>query len=308
MDVFSSVSSRSIKLKSNNRSSPLSRSNNADYGSLYWTFNPNNHYLSEELAQIVYSKRMLRTLGVSLVVHLLITFSPAPPEVYNAYEILVCICLWIPLMAALLLSMNRDALGFIVKSSDFWIKLVYATVVGILEMILFHRQEQTQQNTVAAHFGYPRELLRFFAWILFVAFVGGTDAIPKMNFKWKVFIIALVAFLCSFAAIEYQLLAPSSEDYLIEIETTGSVVSCHSLLANSFGTLALFMWKAVIGGMCKRDRCVSITYSPYLRWEIPRNESKMVEHGIPVIQEAATSPSFTPQTAQSSRWSQVSDV
>ena len=286
MDIFSSARNRSIKLKARLQSSTLSQSNTADFGSLYWTFNPNNHRSSARLTEMVYSTRMLSIIGISIILYFLLLFGPY--GVFCGYSIFTGLCLWIPYMAALMLSMNTDALGFIIKSSEYWIKIAYSVVVGILNVALIYHRIEQQENKASAYIEYTGEAVTFVINVMLMAAVGSADAIPRMHFKWKVFLFGLVAFVYSCWAIGLYLLFGSSNDYVIEIEATGSVVSCRSLLANSYGTLALFMWKAVIDVMRKRDRCASITYSPYLRWEVPGDDSERSEPEIPVIRQAPT--------------------
>ena len=88
--------------------------------------------------------------------------------------------------------------------------------------------------------------------------------------------------------MRYQLLVPSSDDYLIKIESTGSVVPFHSLSSNACGTFALFLWKYVLDVMRNKKRCISITYRPYLSWEIPESLTERVEPETDVFPEVET--------------------
>ena len=285
MDIFASVRSRSIKLRPNHSSSPLSRSNTADYGSLFWTFNPNNHWLSVKLTKTLYSKRILRGVGFSLILLVIILFAGLPPVVWSGFWISMNIFVWIPYNVAQLLSMNRDALGFIIKSGEYWIKIAYAAIFAILIIILSHHNAEQHETEIASYLRYVDNMMTFVSNIMVMVIYGATDAIPKMAFKWKAFISGLLAFLYTLGAIGFQLLIPSSGDYVIKIKATGSVVSCHSLLANTCGTLALFLWKNVFDVIRNRDRCISITYRPYLRWEIPENDPEFAPPEIPIISE-----------------------
>lgn len=116
---------------------------------------------------------------------------------------------------------------------------------------------------------------------MFFAIIGGMDAIPKMRYKWKVCIASMVAISNSAAAFQYQFTAPVKDDYIIEVEATESVISFHAMLASVNGMLAMFLWKQVIDVIRNRDRCISINYRPYLRWESPPKEIELMESVIP---------------------------
>lgn len=229
---------------------------------------------------------MLRTLGMSVSVLILLMFAQAPTWVFKGYYLLINLCFWIPYEIALISSMNRDALGFIVKSSEYWIKIVYSAVVAIVLIMMFSHQVAQQRNEVPVFFGYAHDVVALLSSVLFMAFVGALDAVPKMQFKWKAFLIGMTALIYTSQAVQYQFLEPTSDDYVIKIEATGSVVSCHALLANSCGTMALFLWKYVLDVIRNKNRCISITYRPYLRWEIPKNETEMIDHVVPEVADA----------------------
>ena len=277
MDIFSSIRSRSIKLKSNNQSNSLFRSNTAEYGSLVWTFDPDNHYLSPSLTRFVYNKWTIRAVlfTATFIVGIGIF---GPPIAWFSMWLILRIVLYIPYFTLLVLSFNRDARGFVLKTTEFWIKIVYGAVFEILLLILYHQVgRHNSEDTTPEWIRYTDGALACCNTPMFLAFVGGVDAIPKMSFKSKAFLIGLVAALYTFNAVDYQLLRPTRYDYTIEIKATDSELSLHSLLANVFGMLSLFLWKQMIDILRNKDRCVTIIYRPYLRWERPRNASESME-------------------------------
>ena len=92
---------------------------------------------------------------------------------------------------------------------------------------------------------------------------------------------AMVAIFYTLLAIMYQLVAPVKNDYVIQVKATESIVSFHSLLANTNGMLAMFLWKQMIDVIRNTDRYISINYRPYLRWEPAKKEPQLVESVIP---------------------------
>ena len=280
MDIVSTVRSGSVKLKSNNKASLLSRSNTAEYGSLFWTFDPNNHYLSNELAKLVYSKWVLRIVAASGI---WLCFALAGQYVI-AMSLLVIFSLFIhiPWNVMVILSFNRDASGIVVRSGEFWIKIIYAAVHVALEIIHYHyvgRKKAALRN-VPEFLVYTCMACIFIDLPLFMVIVGGTDAIPKMKYKWKAIVTAIVAFMFTVYAIVYQF-AKEQNDYIIRIQATESMISFHALRSNTCGMLAMFLWKQVIDVMRNKGRCISISYKPYLRWETLTDESESVQSVIP---------------------------
>ena len=187
MEIFSSIRSRSIKLTSRtstNQTSSFSRSNTADYGSLYWTFDPNNHYLSPRLTKLVYHKWTIRVWGILWFIAFLVDPEENTSSISTGYSVIRNILFSVPYMISLILSFNRDACGFLVRSSEFWIKICYAVLNGILALILFHEVGRKQRyKDIPEWLGYTYHVCWLVSESLFMAIVGGMDAIPKMKYK-----------------------------------------------------------------------------------------------------------------------------
>lgn len=96
--------------------------------------------------------------------------------------------------------------------------------------------------------------------------VGGIDAIPRMKYKWKASLMAMMALINTKYAIEFQLSKPPELDLVVDVEATGGQISFHSLLSSVYGMLAMFLWKQAIDVIRNKDCCISITYRPYLQW------------------------------------------
>ena len=286
MDVFSTVRSRSIKLNSSNKSSTLSRSNTAEYGSLSWTFDPNNHFLSEKLTRWVYNKWVLRIQAIIGVLLILILLSGQFKILFVSF-VIFCVVLFIPWDVMIILSFNRDAFGFIIRSSEFWIKVIYAVIHQTLEIIHYHQVgRKTSLSDVPELFGYSANVCMLLTNTMFMIIIGGTDAIPRLRYKWKATLSALSGFFWTVLAIGYHF-GKEKDDYIIRVQATESVISFHSLRANTSGMLAMFIWKQVIDVMRNRNRCISINYKPYLYWKLPTHRSEVTNSVIPDSSEVA---------------------
>ena len=223
---------------STNQISTFARSNTADFGSLFWTFDPDNHCLSDRLAKLVYHKWTFRLWMISWLIYILLY--AAPLWVQQGYDVARKLLFTIPYWVSLILSFNRDACGFIIRSSEFWIKIGYALFTTILGMVLYHKVGRKQQACESPEWlGYMSRICWMIAVPLFMAIVGGMDAIPKMKYKWKCCLSLVTALYATAESIGWQF-APSRNDYIVEVKTTESFLSFHSLLANSTGMLAMF--------------------------------------------------------------------
>lgn len=280
MDILSFPKSRSIKLTSKNEPRSFSRSNTAEFGSLVWKFDPDNHYLHPKWLHVVYSKRMLLLLVISIIP--LFFLDNAPRSLAWGYFDSATVLIWIPYLFLIILSFNRDARTFILKSSEFWIKIAYSIACPILLFILlfihFHFVERLElTGNTAVYLAYIGCCLNFATSPLLMIVVGGMDAIPKLKYKWKAMLMAMVALYFTIDAITYQLVVPRDDDYIVVIEATGSEVSVVSLLSNVYGMIAIFLWKQAVDVIRNKDRCTSITYRPYLQWVKPGSGAPLID-------------------------------
>lgn len=55
-------------------------------------------------------------------------------------------------MVLYVLSMNKDAIGFVVKSSEFWIKIICGAARPVLTMMIFHHVGR-HENIIPEYLG-----------------------------------------------------------------------------------------------------------------------------------------------------------
>ena len=300
MNIFTLPTSRTIKLNSVHQVSSLFRTNSADYGSLFWTFDPSNHFLSSRLTELIFSKKVLRIIVFSIILSTLlfwltILVNGTPKWLGIGCFVLMSFVLYIPFDILVILSFNRDALSFILRSSEFWIKVCYGVLNPLLALIHYHKVGRIKdpfESQLPPLLGYLFFIGMLLVFPLFMIIVGGMDAIPKMKYNWKACIIASAAVVFTLAAFYWQLVVPVESDYVIHVKATGSAISFHALLCNSCVMLAIFSWKQAIDVIRNRDRCISIIYRPYLRWKTITEESDLIGSELAetttVIVESAT--------------------
>lgn len=265
MDIIASARSRSVKLRSSSQNEAIRRSNTAEYGSLTWTFDASNHYLHPILVNIVYSKAARWTI-VIVMLPLVFVFV-IPEDVLYIYGVLIMAFVIIPFLLLTTFSFNRDARAFIVKSSEFWMKIAYAVAKALFQFIRYHLvTRHTRKNEASMYMGYTACILALISAPLIMVVVGGMDAIPKLTHKWKAILMGIASVWYTLETIRYQFMQAPETDYIFIIETTRSQISLNSLLSNASGMLAMFLCKQAIDVIRNKDRCISIAYRPYLQW------------------------------------------
>lgn len=136
----------------------------------------------------------------------------------------------------IILSFNRDARTFILKSSEFWIKVIYAVLKSILEIIRYHkgaRHHLMVDEDLPYYLGYLAAALATIEQPLMMVIVGGIDAIPRMQYKWKAILLGFTAAVYTWQAFHYQVMVSDHLDYVMHVQTTNSSISIHSLISNT---------------------------------------------------------------------------
>lgn len=281
MDIISSARSKSIKLHSDHSDAPFvrTRTDTADYGSLVWKFDPDNHHLNLELVRLVYNKNVMRLAAFIMFVGFLMTILKISTGILLWYVVICESSFGLPVKILIILSFNRDARKFIFKSSEFWIKVIYAFIKPALFLIEYHQVGQDhylRQDGVPPHLGYLFAFIQMISTPMMMIIAGGVDAIPQMSHRWKAILGGLLALQWSLASIRYQLLMPASDDYVVHVELTGSDISFFSLQSSVCGMLAVFLWKQLIDILRNPNRCICIAYKPYLQWERVQNPPELL--------------------------------
>ena len=170
----------------------------------------------------MYSKRVVRCVAVSYCFGgLLIAILPLRISLW--YFVISFVLLWIPFDVLIILSFNRDARPFIFRSSEFWIKVIYALLKGILELIRYQKRTRYQllmEEGLPYILGYLTSALAILHQPMMMTIVGGIDAIPRMQYKRKAILMSFHAVSVSWEAFNYQFLVSDDMDYVMHLEAT----------------------------------------------------------------------------------------
>ena len=193
--------------------------------------------------------------------------------------------IYIPYLILVLLSVNIECFKMILKSFEFWFKLFYCLQSQVARFVwifvLLTPEEWPDHPTDSGSNLYKLQLIfqivLSIAQLLVILVVISIDAL-QMKFGLKIFFGCCAAVYSSMFAVN---LTFSSRYYenpksIIHIKALNSSFSVVSVRAGALQILSIFIWKQVFLSIIKRNRCVLIKYSPYLRW-VDKDQSGNVE-------------------------------
>lgn len=156
----------------------------------------------------------------------------------------------------------------LVFHSDFWMEggwgVIYCVALLLLQAQWWH--------ITRAHTGIPvffyviNHIIAPISMVLWILFTASFDALPMISFNWRMVLSVFAALNFTVYSVYWQFLWHQSLDYRLNI-TSYSSISMVNLLQDGSKLLAIFFWKQCWQIFRKRDRCISIQYSPYIRWE-----------------------------------------
>ena len=188
-----------------------------------------------------------------------------PAHITRTYYSVISFFWLFPNCILIILSFHKDAIKFTLKSSDYWIKIAYGMLCPIIYTIYEYNAEKRDNNNLQINW-LTYVVARGISMPLVMVIWGAFDAIPNFQHKHKSILSVVIAILYAHRAIKFQFLTPSKDDHIFVIQSTGHQISLQSLLASLLGMLSIFLWKQAIDTLRNTDRCVSITYKPYIRW------------------------------------------
>ena len=163
----------------------------------------------------------------------------------------------------LLLTMNRKVFKKSIGHFVFWFKILTSIQNGICSLLLnfcFITQIPATPITVI------NALLRFLCLILAITIFSAIDCF-QLSRKLKIFIGLTVSISFTLGAMQATFFM---EDEIISASiihiNSWLTIPIASLYASSKRVLCIFLWKQVILLLVKKDKCINIRYSPYLKW------------------------------------------
>eukprot|EP01083_Nonionella_stella_P211804 765397_1 len=239
-----------------------------------FTFNVNNSYLHSmfteknvtKMINIVFNRFYTLFVIASYFAMWALKRQYGRPWQYNMCSMIIRVFFWIIPMSICILSFNKVAFKLVINSFDFWIKVIYAIMLGGARCIYQrHQMELMGRDTYDVIFERGVGVI---CTIFIVIFVSSFDAQALLHIKWKVIMSIILAISFSFNSFSYEFLESDDVDLVIPIKATNTSFSMHSFLASCTRILAIFIWKQafIIYRSKMQNKCVSIRVRPYIEW------------------------------------------
>ena len=226
---------------------------------LTWWFDPNDCILPNRLVSLVFNRVSLRIfIAVWLLTvvsyYALITMNIFADFIWVAYATNISLCwlFFIPWCTGCVLSLKRKVFRRILGAFDFYVKCVYALMLAVTySMYQFHRD-----SSISVPVRVVGSVTLTVFCCLLVVIVSSLDALPRLPQRSKMKIAMLWATVMIVSAIY---VTTTTHKGYVEMDFTYRLLSCLRIMAIFSSKQALYTW-------LRKDRCICITYSPFLRW------------------------------------------
>ena len=252
-------------------------------GAFCFQFKQNNSYLDKYfskknkdiLLKILHSHWTEATMTITMTFYLIMLIFFLHSFWFAIYMIICATFIWLPFEITWLLSINVEGRKIVTKSFEFWFKVAYAYAYGIYDIIInFGYKSETFDSPWVS---FVARLLMIFVIGNSVAVVGMFDAV-RMNKIWKIVVSTLCAFIAFAITLKQQLTAYQDGDIYLNItdtigfSLTSSLISVTRVLSIFLAKQAYFTWKRTNRSKDKLDKCVSMKYTPYIKWIDTRDD------------------------------------
>ena len=221
-----------------------------------YTFNENHTYLHHFYGQSVADK-MINILNHKIIIFILISsiltwiaiaIIYGNTIIYPIYAIPIAGCIWMPFTMIWLLFANISAIKLITKTFEFWFKLAYIIVF----VVSYEIDWWSFQNISLKYM-----------WILYgiicIVVIFSLSILDAYNIKriYKLSMTTLVAIMLSVLSILCQFTMQCGSE---------TIISLTSIQHSATWILAIFLWKQAILIMVRKDKTMTMNYTPCVRW------------------------------------------
>lgn len=245
--------------------------NNILQKDLQWTLDPNNNTLHQQLPFIEKTVFSKRTYALGAIVPALWGVAIA---LHNYWLYILCVLMnivSIPLCIAYLSSINKAMIPQIIRSFDFWVKVGTSVMWVIYNALYWMTLDIRDDNLLNSDYSYITIVIGI-QFVLFLAVVSSLDGIHQWSRKAKIILTVPCALFFVFMHI-YGLFLYEEVDIQIPLLGEYGVFSIRDRLINSYYVLFLFLAKQTFNGWRRKNQCVGISCSPFVKWEEPKAEN-----------------------------------
>ena len=203
---------------------------------------------------LVISNAIIVTLNDSILKYITIT--------------ILCGFIWTPYVILWSLSVNRKAFKLILKSFEFWLKVIYAFIYGSLHVWydIGYDSDHTDSNvfTFKLIAGIANSIIGLPLGVICISLLDASN----MRKIWKVLLSITCASVLSVGCILDTLYEFGNINHAIVTITNGVQFSLLSAVAHALRIVCIFFWKQAILSLrlMKYDKSVLIRYAPNIRW------------------------------------------
>lgn len=191
----------------------------------------------------------------------------------------LCTTLW---SAAVLFSLNRAMIPHIVRSFDTWVKigtgLMWSIYIALYFIIIEIRSRGHLQYLYVSMIWTIGGVINA---VLFMAVVSSVDGIHQWGRKGKIMAIFAPTVILIVGYVFFLFFAEEAgmPEIVIDIPGFGdyAAISLRDRLTNSYYVLSLFLVKQALNTWRKKDQCVIIKCSPFIKWEEPTLQEPKTE-------------------------------
>ena len=242
--------------------------NNAQ--SITYTFNKNNtyyhslfnHKTASRIIKIIYSKYLALFTILWTFVDLIRYLISTLPFAFHVITLFLSTSTFIYLIL-FILTINIKILKRSVCHFVFWFKIlttVYSTIFFFILRFIYlkHITMETRNISIST------EILHQCTDILVITIFSGIDGF-NLSKRFKIFFGVLISVYWTCWTILASLWITDYDDLDFKLFSTFRL-SIGSIYLSSLRVLSIFVWKQTILAFIKKDRCINIRHSPYIKW------------------------------------------
>eukprot|EP01084_Bolivina_argentea_P295835 509453_1 len=236
--------------------------------SFFYTFNINNTFLhhvfgnekAEKILNVIHSKITQYIISLSVIIWIILII--IGEGLISAIYFIICWSfLTIPYMLFWILSSNRHAFYLIIKSFEFWLRVVYGAILAILIGIYY----QHNVSTVNIIIYWIYNIIAMITIILTTIYISIFDAV-KITKTYKIAISVICSGVMVFTSIYWQFLLSEKYDYIVYIPVTNGSLSFYSMISSAARILGIFFCKQAVLAIIRNEKAVTIKHTPIIKW------------------------------------------
>eukprot|EP01084_Bolivina_argentea_P059371 108420_1 len=212
---------------------------------------------AETIYNILHSNITQIFLVLSIVIWIPLRYTMYGEIGYGVYRTIISLFFWIPFGVFYLLSVNKKAFNFIIRTFEFWFKFYYYCSGFIADFIYSFIHNDEKWWHIVGYFCMMTSICM--AMIIISLF----DGYP-MDKKWKCGVSGLIAIVFTAQTLWWQFTMPNDGDSIVSV--VGIEISLKTIMVTSGKITAIFVFKQCILTLLAKSKAAFIRVVPNLKW------------------------------------------